>query len=60
MASLKTPKVKIILLLADNVPLADVPLYVALKVSTVLRFPLLLDTRVGSPYQLVSSISADV
>ena len=60
MASLKKPWVKIILLLADNVPLADVPLYLALEVSTVLRFPLLLDTRVGAPYQLVSSISADV
>ena len=57
---LKKTQVKIILLFADNVPLADVPLFLALKVSTVLRFPLLLNTTVGAPYQLLSSISADV
>ena len=39
--------------------LGKIPLLVALTVSTVPRFPLLLDLRVGAPYHSVSFILAD-
>ena len=64
MASLTNPWVKIILPLADNILLVDhqwgtVLLLIALTVSAVPRFSLFIDSRVGAPYQSVSSISAD-